>query len=435
MHTIRDGKVYLENEDTGALTLVKTKVGDWGHLVDEEDNVVTLHALKKYKTFADCANEEPKYWLIEGVIALDEDSSWFGPPDAGKSTLVTDIAVHIASGRDWRGHRFNRDDIVPPDADEANVEEHRGVIIFAQERAPLTRRRLNAYMKRDNLRADLPIFVVDEIINLMDPTCVEIVSDTIYEFERKYNCRVGMIVFDTWSKCLGGHDEDKANVQQYADMNLKKIRKRYSSNFHILTVGHTGKDANRGERGNNARQGTVDMEVLVNNGTAKITKGNDMAKGDLATFEQEQVTVIRPGLTIPNFRGLGRDLVYPPEPWTVSILAPYNPNQPATAPRAAVSKPQTGKHAQSLDALRLAIVKGGRDGVVHPDYWKEELSKVGILNLKAKNPRSAFKKLRDSISQHIIEVNGLVGIKNEIPTLGQIPPCPVYPSHVPTSPP
>jgi AAA domain len=407
----------------------KTRVED-GITYDENDDVVTVHALK-YKTFADCADEQPKHWLIEGVIALNEDSSWFGPPDAGKSTVLTDLAVHIASGRDWRGHKFNRDEIDPPDADAVNYEENRGVIIFALERAALTRRRLKAYMKRDNLPVDLPIMVVDEPINLMDPACVEIVSDTIYDFEFQHKCRAGLVVFDTWSKCLGGCDEDKANVQQYAALSLKKIRKRYNSDFHIAGVGHTGKNIAAGERGNNARRGHVDMEVLINNGIAKVTKGNDMDHDDLATFEAEKVTVIRPAITIPNYRGSGRDLVYPAEPWTVSILAPYDPATPATAPRTAVFQPPTAKHTQALDALKQAAAARGQNGAVQVEYWKEELSKAGILNLKAKNPRSAFKKLRDSLSQHIIEANGLVRIKNEIPP----PPLfPVYPSLVPTSP-
>src|SRR5690348_7085794 len=61
-----------------------------------------------YKTFDQCSVTSPKHWLVENVIALKEDSSWFGPPGAGKSALLLDLAVHVASGRDWRGHKFNR---------------------------------------------------------------------------------------------------------------------------------------------------------------------------------------------------------------------------------------------------------------------------------------------------------------------------------------
>jgi AAA domain len=45
----------------------------------------------------------PKPWLIKGVIARDETSSWIAPPGKGKSALLTDIAVHEGGGLDWRG--------------------------------------------------------------------------------------------------------------------------------------------------------------------------------------------------------------------------------------------------------------------------------------------------------------------------------------------
>jgi RecA-family ATPase len=233
-HIIQDGKVYDAETDK----LLKTHIED-GITYDQDDDVVTVRALG-FKTFAEFADEEPKDWLIEGVIALNEDSTWYGKDGEGKSTLIDDIAIHVASGRDWRGHKFERDETSDPA--DVNHNECRGVIIFATERAALHRRRLEAYKKRDNLPDDLPITVVDEVINLCDPSCVEIVSDTIYEFERKTNCSVGLVIIDSWSKALGACDENLAATQNYACMNLKKIRERYFlCKFHILTVGHAGK--------------------------------------------------------------------------------------------------------------------------------------------------------------------------------------------------
>ena len=405
VHIIKNGKVYLENADTFELTRVETRVDERGHVIDENDDVVALHALP-FKSFADCAEEQPKDWLIEGVLALNEDSSWYGPPGALKSTLALDIAVHIAGGVDWRGHRFNCDN-----------EEYRGVIIFDLERGSLTRRRLEAYKQNFGLPENLPIVIVDEVINLMDPACVEIISDTIYEFERQHNREAGLVIFDTWSKCLGGHDEDKSSVQNYAALNLSKIRKRYGSEFHSISIGHTGKNIAAGERGSNARQGHVSLEVLVNKGAAKVTKANDLPPDTvLATFEAVEVTAIRPAVTFKRTLAQGGDLVYPAIPWTVSILAPHNPDQDA-APiaregRTAVFKP-TGKNGEALEALRRVIAQRGQDGAVPVDYWKEELTKAGILNSRAKNPWQPFKRVREALCQHIVEVGDLVRLVEE----------------------
>jgi hypothetical protein len=39
-------------------------------------------------------------------LARGETSSWFGPPGAPKSSLWTDIAVHVAGQETWRGYRI-----------------------------------------------------------------------------------------------------------------------------------------------------------------------------------------------------------------------------------------------------------------------------------------------------------------------------------------
>jgi hypothetical protein len=359
------------------------------------------HALE-FDTFEDCFTEPPKTWLIEGVIALDEDSTWFGPPGSLKSALKTDIAVHVASGRDWRGHKFARNST--DDDEDLKISENRGVVYFAIERAGLTRRRLAAYAARDGLPGDLPIAVVGKTINLLDPACVSIVADTINRFEVASHCGVGLVIFDTNSKAIAAGKENDAETQNLAALHLKQIREAAAGHFHIATIGHTGKNEGAGERGSNAKLGHVDMAVQISGDkvrTATIVKANDQPEGPIASFKMEEVTV----------RGKWSDGT-DRDPYTVAILAAGTPVPEA---RTAASQSLTGKHAQALDALTRAIAERGQSGAVHVDFWKEELARVGLLNLKAKNPRSAFKKLRDSVAQHLIaEPDGFVRI-NPLP--------------------
>jgi AAA domain len=78
-------------------------------------------------------------WKGDAVIeiARGETSAWIAPPGAGKSALQTEIAIHCAAQRDWRGHK---------------AKAACGVVIFALERADLYRRRLQAYRMRDGLQ-------------------------------------------------------------------------------------------------------------------------------------------------------------------------------------------------------------------------------------------------------------------------------------------
>jgi hypothetical protein len=401
MHFIRDGKAYLNGKQ------VKTTV-EHGVTYDEHDNVVTLKALA-FKSFAEFANENPKSWLVEGVIALNEDSTWYGKDGEGKSTLVDDIATHVAAGRDWRGYKFRREEIEPDE--NVNEEEYRGVLIFATERAKLHRLRLEAYKKRDNLPENLPIAVIDEVINLCDPACIEIISDTIYDFEREHKCRVGLVIIDSWSKALGACDENMPATQNFACTSLKKIRERHYCSFHIMTVGHSGKDGSKGERGSGAKRAHMDLAVLIDKGVAEIVKGNDVAKGDLARFESEEFTVTLPAVLT------GR--ATPERSYTVSILAPYNPDRKTAAVRAE-DFPPTGRKGEALAVLASVIARGGQNGAVPLAHWKDELRQIGWIKPGDKNDRATFTRIRKDLAQHIIEADGLVGIKPN----GKVPPPP-----------
>ena len=111
----------------------------------------------KLTFFDECSARASKRWLIKGVAAIGETSSWIAPPGKGKSALQTDISVNIAAGIDWRGYRS---------------KGPHGVVYFAFERGDLVKRRLTAYARRRNLKA-LPIAVASQIIDLMHPDCVE----------------------------------------------------------------------------------------------------------------------------------------------------------------------------------------------------------------------------------------------------------------------
>jgi hypothetical protein len=74
--------------------------------------------------FDDVESFVEKNWLMKGVIAKGETSMWIAPPGKLKSALMTDMAVHLASGMDWRGYQS---------------KEVCGVVYFALERADLVK--------------------------------------------------------------------------------------------------------------------------------------------------------------------------------------------------------------------------------------------------------------------------------------------------------
>ena len=221
--------------------------------------------------FDDCSAVTPKPWIMKGLFARGETSSWIAPPGAGKSALLTCAAVYVSANKDWRGFRS---------------KERCGVLYLAFERADLVRRRLAAYAKQGF--ADLPIAIGDQIIDLMAPSCVEIILAAIREAEERLGVKIGLVIIDTYAKgiAIGGGDEDKAKDQGKCLANLRRVQE--VTNVHIAIIGHTGKDESRGGRGSNAHQADTDMQVQISGEgaikTAKVIKGNDQPGGTLLQF-------------------------------------------------------------------------------------------------------------------------------------------------------
>ncbi|MET4149915.1 AAA family ATPase [Bradyrhizobium sp. RT7b] len=347
----------------------------------EESMPAALH----FTLFKDFGALGKKRWVQKGIIALGETSAWIAPPGAGKSALLTEISFHVGTDRDWRGHRS---------------KGRYAVVIFALERADLYRRRLQVYHER-NHGPDLPIAIVDRVINVMAPTVgLEIVS-TVKAVEAATGLPVGLIIIDTYPKAIaaGGGDEDKARDQNKAAANLRRVHEKLM--VHIALVGHTGKQEDRGARGSNAHLGDVDVMVQISdNGGSKVAaiiKGNDTAARDLAVFSLELIET-------------GRDEDGDPE--TTTIVSEAEGAAPQTrAPKK--------KLPDSAKAGLRALREGLADGPVETpsdshipvgskcltlEQWDDRLRKEGIINPKG-NPSEEFKRIRVRLKN-----DGVIGI-------------------------
>lgn len=301
----------------------------------------------KLTYFDGCSAVALTRWILKGIIARNETSAWIAPPGAGKSALLTEISVHCAAKRDWRGHR---------------AKEAVGVVIFALERADLFKRRLVAYQQRDGLEG-LPIAVADAVIDLLNPNCVDIIVATVREAERQFGIGVGLIEIDTYAKGIAanGGDEDKAKDQNRAAANLRTVHSRLESNVHIALVGHTGKDESRGARGSNAHVGDVDVMVQISGEAIKVAavvKGNDQPERTVAEFKMEVVET-------------GRD--EDGDPVTTSIVSPEH-LETSTEPRAKSKKEKLTPNQQTIFGMLHAA---GAGGLLLED-WNQQARDAGI---------------------------------------------------------
>jgi hypothetical protein len=322
--------------------------------------------------FGEIGETALKQWLMKGVIAKGETSSWIAPPGKGKSALLTDIVIHVASGADWRGYRS---------------KERCGVVYFALERADLVKRRLIAHARRDSL-ADLPIAVAGQVIDLMSPACVAAIVSAIRAAEAKFGLGVGMIVIDTFAKGIAasGGDEDKAKDQNITLANLRRVQEQTGA--HVAIIGHTGKDESRGARGSNAHVGDTDLQVQLRGDdikTAEIIKANDQQEGVLTRFKLETFE-------------LGRD--EDDDAITTAILSAETFDESATKAKDKDRAKLTANERRALEMLERAVIDAGQPApasgqfpfgikVVPLALWRDYCIKGGLT---AGDSEGAFRK-------------------------------------------
>lgn len=322
----------------------------------------------KLRFFDELKTPQAKLWHVKNVIAQSETSSWIGAPGSGKSCLITDIAVHLAAHLNWRGRKVRQG----------------ACLYFALEKALLVERRLMAY-RLCQQRDDLPIAIAGQIIDLMNRGCVDSISDAIKRVEEHFYTEVSLLVFDTWSKGIaaGGGDENHARDQNIAAANLRRVIDQRSY-LHIATIGHTGKDEAKGERGSNAKLADVDLEVRLSGEdvkTATITKANDQELGELTSFKLEpfefgpdedgdpfRTFIVSPDLMTGE--GTSRQRLSDRQKLALRALENC---------RAEQRQPWVGT-SQVVQAVALSV-------------WRAELYATGVLDSDASSPREDFRRL------------------------------------------
>jgi hypothetical protein len=329
--------------------------------------------------FDDCGAVIKKRHIQKDLLARGETSAIIGPPKIGKSALVTEIVVFCAAGRDWRGHKS---------------KEACGVVIFALERADQYKRRLHAYKLRDNLKG-LPIAVAGKVIDLLDAKCMDLIAETVLAAEQQFGCRVGLIIIDTYSKGIaaGGGDEDKARDANRAAANLRLLQ--FHLDLHVLLVGHTGKNEDRGARGSNAHLADVDVMVQISgNGPvkmAKVIEANDQPQRVLAEYCLEE-------------HELGRD--EDGDPITTAIISDDEVKFTTKG-----SKPAglNGEQRRAMELLYRCINDHGRPPPASNDYpqnirivtleeWHTACERGGLSSADKKESRDrVFRRAKDAL--------------------------------------
>ncbi|MBB1161478.1 AAA family ATPase [Aquariibacter albus] len=216
----------------------------------------------------------PLTWLVKRVLPLAEVGAVFGESGSGKSFLVLDLALAIATGREWRGHR---------------VRQGRVLYIAAEGSGGMVRR-LQALAEHHGLDlAELAIDVLGDAPNFLEK---QDIGDLLKAIEA---CgRYDLVVVDTLAQVTPGANENAGEDMGRALAHCKVLHQR--TRAMVLLVAHAGKDTSRGLRGWSGIKGALDVEIMVERSdayrAATVTKMKDgEGEGTEYPFTLQSVTL------------------------------------------------------------------------------------------------------------------------------------------------
>jgi putative DNA primase/helicase len=189
-----------------------------------------------------CAQPAPISWLVKRWIQSDALIMVHGPSGGGKTFVVLDWCLHIASGRsDWRGQKVRPGTVV-----YLAGEGHHGL-----------RSRVAAW-KQHNKAASFDMWISKDGCDLNTAEGYSRVVENIRSLPR----RPHMVVVDTLHRFLNGDENSAQDAKTMLDA-CNAIMREFGCS--VVLVHHTGvsEEAQHRARGSSAWRGALDIEISV----------------------------------------------------------------------------------------------------------------------------------------------------------------------------
>jgi hypothetical protein len=202
---------------------------------------------------------DPPEYLIQDYLVRDTLAMLFADRGVGKSFLAIDWSMHIATGKDWQGHK---------------VQKAEQVLYIVAEGVKGFGVRTRAWKQFHNeLGRRLPVKALPMAANLSDPEEVENLAKAVEIL------KPSLIVIDTLARSTAGADENGARDMGIVVANADRLRR--ISGACVLILHHSGhQDKSRG-RGSSTLGGAIDTELGLSGKTSdgrlklEVTKQKD----------------------------------------------------------------------------------------------------------------------------------------------------------------
>jgi hypothetical protein len=314
--------------------------------------------------------------FVEGLLLSNCLALVFGAPKAGKTFWTLDLAMHVATGRRWRGREVDRG----------------AVLYLALEGTAGIRNRVAAWLKHHDAGAEDAAFAtVPVTLDLLHGDGdIRAVIAAAFDVREHFGLPVRLIVLDTVARALGGGDENGPDMGLLV-RGLDRIRDETGA--AVLAIHHPRKDGTGGERGHGALRGALDIRIEVTRdddtetSCAKVIEARELEPGAVFPFQLESVELGT------NKRGKA-----------ITSCVPVPTDAVETRPRG----PRiTGAAAIARTALANILATSGqkvvREGIpagvptVTVEAWRAEAYRAGISIGDAEAQRKAFSRATEKL--------------------------------------
>ena len=223
-----------------------------------------------------CAQPSPISWLVKRWIQSQALVMVHGPSGGGKTFVVLDWCLRMASGtEDWAGHKVRQGNVV-----YLAGEGHHGL-----------RGRVAAW-KHHNKAGKLAMWLSKDGCDLNTPTGYLKVVEQV----RMLKDRPSVIVVDTLHRFLAGDENSAQDAKTMLDA-CNALMMEF--NCSVILVHHTGvaEEAQHRARGSSAWRGALDIEISIVPGKENVPmqivqrKSKDAELAETIHVELQQVAI------------------------------------------------------------------------------------------------------------------------------------------------
>lgn len=240
----------------------------------ELEQLRTEHDRKPFFTAIGGLIAKPTHtdWLIKDYFECDKTVLVYGASGVGKSFVIVDMGLSIATGKEWQGH----------------ITKQGAVFYICGEGKSGIKKRCLAWSIKNDIQLDnTPFFVSDSALILPSKDGIEQLHTDI----KNSGHIPTLIIFDTLARCLDGDENQAKDIGAFIQ-SVDSIRTTY--NCTILIVHHSGKDETRGARGSTSIKGALDTEITLSKTSEKsfelsVSKQKDHEPAKNKRFRFESV--------------------------------------------------------------------------------------------------------------------------------------------------